>query len=503
MSTHSSRIKTIVLLLGIALAGGVTWWFSGLHSPNANDLIDEETAESNDQVASSEAMFVTLTDSKVSAADIETEAVTRSTLTHTHSVPGRVTYNQNRHVEVQAPTSGILTQVLVNPGETVVAGQVLAWLNSPELGSARADVLQRQATANLTKKLAERAELLEKNVKAITSLLSRQRDFEEVREQCRDLLLGDYRRELFGAYARVQLAESMVERTAPLAESGALSRQALQERQAELRTARSSLDAACEQANLDVWTERREADSVAKDSERRVMIARQHLESLLLTTSVPVASSDGTDSSPTEDAVLDLTRLSQVPIRAPIDGTIESRDFSVSERVQTADTLFVLADTTSLWIEAEIRENDWPAVRTENGELLSVTVPALNDAQLTATVEYIGREVRSGTNAVPIVAQFCNSNRQLRPGLFVRVSVPVEEKQDVLTVPVQSVLSHEGQSFVFVAVGNRDFRRVDVLTGDEGRGRIEVVSGLSEADSVVTAGAFLLKSELLLESEEE
>jgi len=503
VSKKSNSLNIVLLLLGCSLVGGVAWWFSGLRAHEDPHRIEDDNADSREPNASTEASFVTLTDSKLSVADIETESVTRNTLTHTHSVPGRVTYNENRHVEVVAPTSGILTEVLVNPGDTVAAGEILAWLNSPELGSARADVLQRQATADLTEKLAERAQLLERNVKLVTSMLSQRKDFEDVREQCKGLLLGDHRRKLFGAYARVELAESMVVRTAPLAKSGALSQQALQERQAELRTARSALDADCEQANLDVWTECKEAVSVSEDAERRVMIARQHLDSLLLTVSVRDPNSTVIDGPSAEDGSQDLTQLSQVPILAPIDGTIESRSFSASERVQTADALFVLADTTSLWIEAEIRENDWPAVRTENGALLNVTVPALNNALLTATVEYIGREVQPGTNAVPIVAQFSNSNGQLRPGLFVRVSVPVEEKPNVLTVPLRSVLSHEGRSFVFVSEGKHDFRKVDVVIGDEGEERIEVQSGLTEKDSVVTTGAFLLKSELLLESEEE
>jgi cobalt-zinc-cadmium efflux system membrane fusion protein len=96
-------------------------------------------------------------------------------------------------------------------------------------------------------------------------------------------------------------------------------------------------------------------------------------------------------------------------------------------------------------------------------------------------------------------------------------------KADVLTVPTRSVLQHEDRSFVFVAdsdasngdasngdaatgdAGNGDnrFRRVDVETGDDGEDRIEIVAGLKAGDQVVTNGAFILKSELLLEGEDE
>ena len=91
----------------------------------------------------------------------------------------------------------------------------------------------------------------------------------------------------------------------------------------------------------------------------------------------------------------------------------------------------------------------------------------------------------------------------MRPGLFVRVSVPVGVRTDVLTVPTQAVLQHDGKSFVFVAQNENQFRRVDVQTGDYGEERIEIVTGLKAGEQVVTSGAFILKSELLLEGEDE
>ena len=322
-----------------------------------------------------------------------------------------------------------------------------------------------------------------------------------MKEQFHGRYLGDYRRELFGASARLELAASMVAHTAPLATSRAISQRGLQERQAELRSAQSSLLALIEQANLDVWTERNRADSISEDAQRRVMIARQHLASLLMNESAVHPDQKLPDSADLGATDKDLHQLSRFAIRAPMAGSIERRDFSANERVHTADTLFILADATSLWIQAEIRENDWPAMTTRPGQTLVVKAPALGDMRMEATVRFVGREVLPSTNAVPIVARICNTNNLLRPGLFVRVSVPVEEQNDVLTIPTGALLTHQGQSFVFVAESSNHFRRSDVVLGGEGDGRIAVVSGLAGHESVVTQGGFLLKSELLLEGE--
>jgi cobalt-zinc-cadmium efflux system membrane fusion protein len=84
----------------------------------------------------------------------------------------------------------------------------------------------------------------------------------------------------------------------------------------------------------------------------------------------------------------------------------------------------------------------------------------------------------------------------------VRVAIPVAEKSNVLTVPTSAVQQEAGQAFVFVAESENRFRRTDVVTGNEGKDRIEIVRGLQANDRVVTRGAFILKSELLLEGEE-
>lgn len=459
----------------------------------------EEAADAR----SAEFFSVSLPPGKLSAAELQFEAVVRATLTHEHSVPGRVAYNDSRHIEVTAPTAGILTQVLVKPGDRVEAGQVLGWLNSPEIGTARADVLQRQAESDLSATLSNRAASLERNVVALTEALKTQPGFDALKKQFAGKILGDYRNGLLATYSRMLLAESLVSGSKGLAESGAISSKTMKERQAAARTARAELESACEQAGIDVWKERSQADAAARDARRRVEIARQHLASLLLSDAAIRVDGDIPDVSELGASDSKLQSLSRVAVRAPFAGTIESRTFSASERVHAMDSMFVLADTSKLWITAEIRENDWPAVAVDTGQTLTVSVPALGNAALTARVEYIGREVSADTNAIPIVAVIDNPAEQLRPGLFVRVSVPVGVRPNVLTVPTRAVLQHDGQSFVFVADGQITFRRVDVETGEDGEGRVEIVSGLNEGDRVVTHGAFLLKSELLLEGEEE
>ncbi|MGB7324392.1 MAG: efflux RND transporter periplasmic adaptor subunit, partial [Rubripirellula sp.] len=195
--------------------------------------------------------------------------------------------------------------------------------------------------------------------------------------------------------------------------------------------------------------------------------------------------------------------LSRLEVRAPFAGSVESRAFANDERVSRGDSLIVLANTDSLYVAANIRESDWSAVSLDQGTAVSVLVPALDDRVFEAHVRYFGREVQADTNSVPLVARIENSEGLLRPGMFVRVTIPIGETREAMSVKPESVVQHENQSFVFVDEGGGSFKRIDVSTGYVSDDWIEVTEGLTAGQMVVTKGAFLLKSELLLQGEGE
>jgi cobalt-zinc-cadmium efflux system membrane fusion protein len=103
---------------------------------------------------------------------------------------------------------------------------------------------------------------------------------------------------------------------------------------------------------------------------------------------------------------------------------------------------------------------------------------------------------------VQLVARIDNSAELLRPGLFVRVEVPLSNGVEVLTVPTGAVVEHERSSFLFIEESVGHYRRRDVRIGRANLERVEITSGLEAGTTVVSEGAFVLKSELLLEREE-
>jgi multidrug efflux pump subunit AcrA (membrane-fusion protein) len=130
--------------------------------------------------------------------------------------------------------------------------------------------------------------------------------------------------------------------------------------------------------------------------------------------------------------------------------------------------------------------------------VVEVEVPALPGRKLEARIRYVGREVAAETNSVPLVAELSNADGVLRPGLFVRVSLPFGTPKKVLSLPADAIVSHEGAKFVFVRTGPTTFQRVDVATGLQTDARVEIVSGIDAGAPVVVRGAANLKAELLL-----
>jgi cobalt-zinc-cadmium efflux system membrane fusion protein len=455
---------------------------------------------------------VTLPESKRANVAVRTVSVEKHELHRTRQVPGRVRYDDTCHIEIKAAADGILTDVLVKPGDVVRAGQVLATLHSPEIGIARADVLKRKSELELADRAAQWQSQTHDNLQLLLAAIRKRESMKQLEEEFEAHPLGDHRATLFTAYSKLLLAEKSLANIQSAASSGAVSARTVLEQTNARESAEASLKASCEQSAFDARRLRDEAVAHAADAQRRLDLARQHVAALLGHTDSgsdePVSVSRQNAGQIDAPRVLAKrgydpdTRLSLFDCQAPFEGTIERKQFAALERVKAGDSLFVLADTRRLWIAADLREQDWDALQLTAGQELLVESPALGRRTLVARVQFVGREVSPDSNAVPLVAEIDNSDGLLRPGMFVRVTIALDQPSSVLAVPSAAVVEHEHHKFVFIP-GSRDgeFLRKNITAGRDDGEWIEVLSGLELGTQVVAHGAFVLKSELLLERE--
>lgn len=484
-----TRRRLWLVVLAVLVTAGT--WYGREHWQGAKASVSPVALAASDPALSKDSVI--LPESKRENVAVQTVSVEKHELRRTRQVPGRVRYDDARHIEIKAAAEGILIKVLVKPGDTVQAGQVLATLHCPEVGIARADVLKRKSELELAERASQWQVQTHDNLQLLLAAIRQRTSIKQIEADFESRTLGEHRATLFSDYSKLLMAEKTLSNVKSAVESGAVSARTLLEQTNAHEAAEAALRAHCEQSGFDARRARDEAAAHEADARRRLAIARQHVTALLGYSETSSVNEETTDRE---------TRLSLVDCQAPFDGTIEHKQFAALERVKVGESLFVLADTRHLWIAADLREQDWDALRLTPGQEVVVESPAFSHRTLTARVQFVGREVSPESNAVPLIAEIDNSDGLLRPGMFVRVTIALDQPASVLAVPTAAVVEHERHKFVFVP-GQRDgeFVRKNIEAGRDDGEWIEVLSGLAPGTRVVSQGAFVLKSELLLERE--
>ncbi len=433
--------------------------------------------------------IVELTPEKLAAAELHTTTVKMQPVQPTRAVPGEIEYHKEKRVPVNAPVEGVVLQVLIEPAQEVHQGQPLAILSCPEIGVARDLVEKRRADLALTRREEQRAIDVARHVDELLVLLAQKPKLPDVDVALKERMLGEYREKIIGDYSKLLLAEHVLEASAAL-EGGPLAKRQMEQRKAEWEQAGARFTGACETARFSAVQERERASAEAERAERLLSVAQQALKNLL----GPWAAMED---------IADPDRLNDLKLLAPINGRVVERQAVQNARVDAGGPLFVVADTSVMWVSAEIHERELRALDfVKQGDRLDVRVPPLANEILHAKVRWVGAQIEPVKRSVPLVAELPNGDDRLRPGMFVWALIPLDKPRDALVVPAGAIMRHENQPFVFVPAGERKFRRVDVQIGLETNDQIEITSGLAAGDTVVDRGAFYLKSELLLEREE-
>ena len=478
------RLVSIAIFLSVCLVAAGGYYARQIlwpHNPPASGQ-----SEGHERVVDQ----VNLTETKLAEARIELQGPQRRRLQPVRTVPGRIEYNATRHVAVKSPTEGLVQKVAVIVGTRVDAGQLLSVVNSPELGTRRADVLKLEAELELARRERDWWKSVQSNLDDLLSRLKRPQEIATLEEDFDSRVLGDYRRDIFTAYSKFRTAEAVYASLKSL--KGDIVSQRMVLEQTSLRdSAVATFHGACEQATFDVRQKVGKAEAAFEDASRRLAVARQTLTWL-------TGQSKEQSKAQTQD-----DSLSTWPVVAPFAATVEEIYLAESERVRQGEDLLLLADTSRLWVQADIRDKDWPALTLSPGQQIQVQSPAFPNKTLEATIAFIGRTVSAETRAAPLVADIQNNDGLLKPGMFVRILLPSGESRETLTVPESAIIRHEDRVLVFVQTGERQFTARDVKTGMVVEPWIEIISGLTEDDRVAVAGTFMLKSELLLEPEEE
>lgn len=344
-----------------------------------------------------------------------------------------------------------IKQVLVDEGEFVEAGQLVALLDDAvlqaQLMQAKADMAQAEARLAQLRAGSRREEIAQ----AKESVLSAQA---AVRE----------------AQSYLDLAQKRVERNSSLEAQGAIARDRLDEVLNEQRTKQSQLQAA--QARL---REAQQRLAQLETGERPEVITQAEAE---------LSRAKG-------QVQLVEARLQDTRVVTPVSGKIAQRTAKVGAITSSSQTLFTIIENGRLELLLKVPETD--LAKINSGQTVEIYSQVNRDLRLTGKVREIDPVVEEASRQATVKVDL-PANSTLKPGMFLKSQITTSSVAG-LTVPAKAVLPQsDGSALVYKLTGEDTVTAQSVEMGNLlPQGKVEIKAGLSPGDRIVVKGAAYLR----------
>jgi len=188
----------------------------------------------------------------------------------------------------------------------------------------------------------------------------------------------------------------------------------------------------------------------------------------------------------------------RVRIYAKADGVIAHLGIREGAYITPSTQVMSIANLKQVWVLAEVFESQVAWI--ENGQQAEVELDYLPGQTWTGTVDYIYPELDPQTRTLSVRLRFDNEKEIFRPNMFARVRIIGSDTSSVVHIPREALIRGGTLNRVVLALGDGKFKAKEVVPGIEVSDRVEIISGLSAGDHIVTSGQFLIDSESNIES---
>lgn len=417
------RIVVPTLALFLPLASCEKPKGSDGHDRGARSSEDRHDADHGHTTDEEHVDEVRLTDDAVERYQVKVGEARLWILKPTFVAPARVGFNTEAMAHVGSPLRGRVVEIKVRLGESVMKGDPLLIVESPELGQSQAEYLLKRTAAQ-------------------------------------------------SASPQVDLAKAAWDRAKGLLDqSQGISLTEVQKREAEYKAAVASLKFA-------------EATAAAAENALH-LLGMDH-------SAIATLASTG-EISP------------QYTIRASMKGQVVQREVTLGELVNPdRDALMILADTTVLWVLADVPESRLASIAPGGKAWVSLGsgTAYTHEGEVAFVAPLVDPTTRSAQVRIEMPSSVLG-NGGVKPGMFARVEIAVAvpggaEPLPQVAVPQEAVQTVEGEPAVFVPVfgEGRVFQKRALSVGPAVGGLVPVFSGLVEGEKYIESGSFILKAEL-------
>ncbi len=183
-----------------------------------------------------------------------------------------------------------------------------------------------------------------------------------------------------------------------------------------------------------------------------------------------------------------------ITLRSPVSGVVVDKPAVQGMRFMPGEVLYKIADLSSVWLLADIFEQDIALVRA--GQVVKIRVNAYPDRIFQGKVAFIYPSVTPETRTVRARIELSNPGLLLKPAMYASLELSAGEGlARRLAVPDSAVLDSGTRQIVLVRRGEGSFEPREVRLGLRGDGYVEVLDGLKAGEDVVVSANFLIDAE--------
>jgi membrane fusion protein, copper/silver efflux system len=188
---------------------------------------------------------------------------------------------------------------------------------------------------------------------------------------------------------------------------------------------------------------------------------------------------------------------SDLTLRSPASGYILAKSVQPGQYIGADQNLYTIADLSTVWVLADVYEQDLSKVAV--GQSADVTLAALPSETVIGKIGFIYPSVSEKSRTLKVRVEIANPDMRLRPGMYADVRLN-EGGAAVLALPTAAVLDGGETKYAFVVHNGKHFEPRLLKLGKSDGDWVEVLSGVSEGDEVVTSANFLIDSESRLKA---
>lgn len=183
-------------------------------------------------------------------------------------------------------------------------------------------------------------------------------------------------------------------------------------------------------------------------------------------------------------------------VRAPISGVIASRSVKAGNMTSSADSeMFHIVALNTLQGVVYLPEAQMNAVHL--GQKASLNFPANDDKSISAKISLISPIIDTKSGTFKVTLQVDNNTGMLKPGMFAKVALTLDEHKNVAVVPLKALLITDSETSLFVIEDNKA-KKIVVETGYEEGGLVEILTPLATNTQIVIVGQQSLKKDSLV-----